>query len=164
MENVSNSEIAKSMHVSPQAIFKIREKLEHLGIIKGYTPIIDFKKIGINVMLLMVVSLTSKMWQAFSDDQITERISKAPYVINAYRVGDESATHILLLAFKDTAQKEKYVSEVQTRFADEVSIKATYTFSVDRIILNSSIKLLSEIIEKKDFSPDDLFLDPPDKD
>jgi Lrp/AsnC family transcriptional regulator, leucine-responsive regulatory protein len=46
-----DSDIANSMGISPQAVFKIRAKLEDLGIIKGYVPIIDFKKIGITVMV-----------------------------------------------------------------------------------------------------------------
>ena len=44
---IPDLEIAKKMGLSQQAIFKIRHKLEQVGIIKGYMPIIDFKKIGI---------------------------------------------------------------------------------------------------------------------
>jgi len=155
---IADSDIAKSMNLSPQAIFKIREKLENCGIIQGYMPIIDYKKIGINVMTLMVVRISSKMWNSFSDDQISEKISKAPYVVDAYRVADENASHVLLLAFRDTAQKEKYISEIQTKFAEEVHINRIYTFSVDKIISHSPLGLLHEIIDKKEFSPGDLFL------
>ncbi|MGM0582983.1 MAG: Lrp/AsnC family transcriptional regulator [Bacteroidota bacterium] len=158
MKKIPDSDIAKSMQLSPQAIFKIREKLENCGIIKGYMPIIDFKKVGINIMALMIVRLSSKMWKSFSDDQISERISKAPYVIDAYRVADENASHILLLAFRDIAQKEKYISEIQTKFAEEVHIKGVYTFSVDKIISHSPVGILHEIIDKKEFTPGDLFV------
>ena len=44
---IPDLEIAKKMGLSQQAIFKIRHKLEEVGIIKGYMPIIDFKKVGI---------------------------------------------------------------------------------------------------------------------
>ena len=158
MNKIPDSDIAKSLQLSPQAIFKIREKLERYGIIKGYMPIIDFKKVGINVILLMIVRLSSKMWNSFSDDQISERIARAPYVIDAFRVADEKASHVLLLAFRDTAQKEMYVSEIQTKFAEEVQINGMYTFSVDKIISHSPLGLLHEIIDKKEFSPRDLFL------
>ena len=157
-KRIPDSDIAKSMQLSPQAIFKIRGKLEDCGIIKGYMPIIDFKKIGINVMTLLIVRLSPTMWNSFSDDQISEKISKAPYVIDAYRVTDENASHILLLAFRDTAQKEKYISELQTKFAEEVQSMTIYTFSVDKIITHSPLGLLHEIIDKKEFLPKDLFL------
>jgi len=38
LKKIPDSEIAKSMNLSPQAIFKIRSKLEDCGIIKGYMP------------------------------------------------------------------------------------------------------------------------------
>ena len=157
-KKIADSDIAKSMNLSPQAIFKIRSKLEDCGIIKGYMPIIDFKKIGINVMIVLVIRLTSKIWKDSSDYQISERIAKTPYVIEAFRVADEQASHVLVLGFRDTYQKEKYIAQIQTNFADEVEIKAMYTFSVDKIITQNPLGLLHEIIDKKEFTPDDLFL------
>jgi len=157
-KHIPDSDIAKSMQLSPQAIFKIRKKLEDCGIIKGYMPIIDFKKLGINIMTLIIIRLSSCMWKSFSDNQISEKISKTLYVIDAYRVADENASHIILLGFRDTAQKEKYISEIQTKFAEEIQIKGIYNFSVDKIISHSPLGLLHEIIDKKEFSPNDLFL------
>ncbi len=160
---IPDSYIAKSMKLSPQAIFKIRTKLEDYGIIKDYMPIVDFKKLGINLMTLIIIRISSSMWKSFSDDQISERMSKAPYIIDAYRVSEENASHVILLAFRDTAQKEKYISEIQTKFAEEVQIIGMYTFSVDKIISHSPLGLLHEIVDKKEFSPKDLFLNHVDK-
>ncbi len=157
-KKIADSDIAKTMNLSPQAIFKIRGKLENCGIIKGYMPIIDFKKVGINVMIILIVRLTSRVWRDFSDDQISDRISKTPNIIEAYRVSDEQASHVLVLGFRDTQQKEQYISQLQTKFAEEVQIKAIYTFSVDKIISQNPLGLLHEIIDKKEFSPDDIFL------
>ena len=109
-------------------------------------------------MVVLIIRLTSKIWNSFSDDQISDRMSKTPYVIDAYRVADEQASHILLLGFRDTSQKEQYIAQIQTKFAEDVQIKAIYTFSVDKIISQSPLGLLHEIVDKKDFSPDDLFL------
>jgi DNA-binding Lrp family transcriptional regulator len=160
---IPDSEIAKSLNLSPQAIFKIRHKLEKSGIIKGYIPLIDFKRIGINVLILLIIRLTSKVWKNFSDDQISERISKTSYVLEAFRVSDEQASHALILGFRDTEQKEKYVAEIQTKFAEEIHIKEVYTFSVDKIITQNQLGLLNEILDKKDFSPSELFLKPVSK-
>lgn len=163
MKKIPDSDIARSMQLSPQAIFKIRGKLEDSGIIKGYMPIIDFEKIGINIMALMFVRLSSKMWKSFSDEQISDKIANAPYVIDAYRVADENASHALLLAFRDIDQKEKYVKEIQVAFADEVTITAIYTFSVQKIISRNPIGTLHEIIDKNEFSPKDIFLNHADE-
>jgi DNA-binding Lrp family transcriptional regulator len=158
-KRIPDSDIAKTMRLSPQAIFKIRNKLESYGIIKGYMPIVDFKKIGINVMIILVIRLTPRVWREFSDDHISERIAKTPCVIEAYRVADEQASHVLILGFRDTYQKEQYIAQIQTEFAEDIQIKAMYTFSVDKIISQNPLGLLHEIIDKKEFTPEDLFLD-----
>lgn len=158
IKKIPDSDIAKSMQLSPQAIFKIREKLENCGIIQGYMPIINFKKVGINIMTILIIRLSPSMWNKYSDDQISDKISKAPYVIDAYRVADGNASHILLLAFRDVDQKERYIRELQTKFADEIVINNVYSFSVNKIISHSPLGILHEIIDKKEFSPKDIFL------
>ncbi|HLC61700.1 MAG TPA: winged helix-turn-helix transcriptional regulator [Candidatus Nanoarchaeia archaeon] len=154
---IPDSKIAEDIGISPQAVFKIRNKLEVLGIIKGYTPIIDFKKIGIQVLALLVIRLRPDVWNRYSDDLVSERISKIPYIISAYRVADARASHILLIGFRDTSQKEQYLSQIQTRYTNDIEIKEVYTFSVDKIIIQNPIGLLNEIIDKTDFSKYELF-------
>src|SRR3989338_15210 len=70
-----DSKIATDMGISSQAVFKIRTKLEQLGIIRGYTPIIDYKKIGIQVLALLIIRLKPHVWNKYSDDLVSERIS-----------------------------------------------------------------------------------------
>lgn len=154
---IPDSKIAEGIGISPQAVFKIRNKLEELGIIQGYTPIIDFKKIGIHVMALLVIRLKPEVWSRYSDDLVSDRISKIPYIVSAYRVADARASHILLFGFRDTEQKEHYLSQMQTKYSNEIEIKEVYTFSVDKIIIQNPISLLNEIIDKKDFSKYELF-------
>ena len=157
-KRIPDSDIAKSMNLSPQAVFKIRNKLEDYGVIKGYMPIVDFKKLGINVMTILVIQLSPKVWSHFTDDQISQRMSKMPNVIDAYRVADEEASHVLIFGFRDTQQKEQYIARIQTKFAEEILIKSIYTFSVDKIISQNPLGLLHEMLDKKEFTPDELFM------
>ena len=103
-----------------------------------------------------------QVWNKYSDALVSERISKIPYIISAYRVADAQASHILLIGFRDTSQKEHYLSQMQTRYTNDIEIKDVYTFSVDKIITQNPIGLLNEIIDKNDFSKYELF--PLDKD
>ncbi len=153
-----DTEIAKKMGLSPQAVFKIRRKLEASGIIKGYMPIIDLKKIGINIMALLVIKLTPEVWEAMPDEVISERIKRIPYVINAYRVPESNVSHILLMGFRDLEQMDRYLIKIQTKFSREVEIKEAYPFSTDRIITQSFVGLLYEILDKREFPLDEFFL------
>ncbi len=154
---IPDSKIAENIGISPQAVFKIREKLEQLGIVQGYMPIIDFKKIGIHALAIVVIRVRSEVWNNYKDFEVSERISKIPYVISAYRISDAKASHVLLIGFRDTLQKEQFISQMQTRYANEIEIKEVYSFSVDQIIIQNPISLLHEIIDKNDFSDYELF-------
>jgi DNA-binding Lrp family transcriptional regulator len=79
-KKISDSDIAKSLNLSPQAIFKIRNKLESIGIIKGYIPIIDYKKIGISVIVVLVIKVASNIWNNITDEQMSERIASVSYM------------------------------------------------------------------------------------
>lgn len=155
---IPDADIAKKMGISPQAVFKIRHKLEQLGIIKGYMPILNLKKLGIHVMAMLVIKLTADVWDEYREEQIAERIKQIPYVINAYRVPESNVTHILLMAFRDLHQMDKYLIKMQTTFAREIEIQHVYPFAVDRIITESSVGLLYEILDKKEFPMKEFFL------
>lgn len=153
-----DKDIAKKLGLSPQAIFKIRHKLEKKGIIKGYQPVLDLKKIGINAMALLIINLKPEVWEIYTDTQIAQRIRKIPYVINAYRILEPDASHILIMGFRDLQQMDRYLAKLQTGFAREIDIRKINTFSVDKIITESQIGLLYEILDKKEFPLDVFFL------
>jgi DNA-binding Lrp family transcriptional regulator len=155
---IPDAEIAKKIGISPQAVFKIRNKLEKVGIITGYQPIIDFKKIGITIMTLLIVKLNPIVWDENTDDQISDRIKKIPYVINAYRLPASNATHILVMGFRDTNQRDRYLLKMQTKFSKEIEIINVYSFSIDRVITQSPIGLLYEIMNKEEFPLNEFFL------
>lgn len=153
-----DTDIARRMGLSPQAVFKIRHKLEELGIIKGYQPIMDLKKLGIGVLALLIIKITAEVWEHYSDTEIAERIRSIPYVISAYRVLDAKASHILLMGFKDITQMDKYIARMQTRFSREIEIRQIYPFSPDKVISESPVGLLYEILDKKEFPMREFFL------
>lgn len=155
---IPDSDIAKKMGLSPQAVFKIRKKLEECGIIRGYQPLIDMKKLGIKVMVQLVIKLKGAVWESHSDEQISERIKQIPHVIDAYRVLEANASHILLMGFQDLAQMDRYLAKMQTKFANEIDIKHIYPFATERIITRSSVGLLYEILDKKEHPLNEFFI------
>lgn len=156
---IPDLEIAKTMGLSQQGIFKIRHKLEDVGIIKGYMPIIDFKKIGVETLVVLGITLTNYIWEKYSEEQITERILRIPQVITAYRIPDSNISHFLIMGFKNSNDKDKYLMKLQSTYFKEVKVVHVYPFSVDRIIKSNPIGLLDSIINQKISPPCDFFID-----
>jgi len=153
-----DAEIAKEMGLSPQAVFKIRKKLEEKGIIEGYQPTINFRKLGISVMALVIVRITPEVWANTTDALISERIRQIPYVIDCYRVLEADASHIMLLGFRNVEQIDKYLAKLQTTFSREIELKGIYPFSIDKVITRSPVGLLYEILDKKEFPMEEFFI------
>ena len=51
---ISDQEIARRLKTSRPTIFKIRERLEKKGVIKGYVPLIDFGKLNLNLQAVIL--------------------------------------------------------------------------------------------------------------
>jgi DNA-binding Lrp family transcriptional regulator len=147
---IPDSKIATELGISPQAVFKIRSKLEQLGIIQGYAPIIDFKKVGIEVVALVVFQVKPSVWERYTDDQVSEIVCNIPHSIAAYRVVHANASHVIVVGFRDTEQRELFLSKLQTACSDDLSVKDIYLFSVDKILTQNPLSLLQAVIEKKD--------------
>jgi len=152
-------EIAQSIGLSQQAIFKIRHKLEKVGIIKGYMPIIDFKKVGVESLVVLGIRFTDQTWAKYSDDQLSERIQKIPQVITSYRIPDSRISHLIVMGFKDTGQKDRYIMRLQAKYSEEIEIVHTYSFSVDGIIKTSHVGMLNVILDDKESAKNEFFLD-----
>jgi len=152
-------EIAQKIGISQQAIFKIRHKLESVGIIKGYMPIIDFKKIGVETLVVLGIKFTRYVWEKYSEEQISERIRKIPEVIISYRIPESRISHLLVMGFKNMEGKDRYLMKLQSKYAKEIEIVHVYPFSVDRIIKSNHFGLLNLILDKKESLSNEFFLD-----
>jgi DNA-binding Lrp family transcriptional regulator len=153
-----DTEIARKMRLSQQAVYKIRSKLESKGIIEGYIPIINFKKVGIHVLTILAVRVKSIVWKKLSEEQVNQRIKEIPYTINAFRVPEAEITHLLMMGFRSIDQKDTILMKLETTFSDEIEIVRVYPFSVNRIITMSPITILHEMLEKKEKVFTNLFL------
>lgn len=143
-------EIANEMGLSQQAVFKIRHKMERVGIIKGYTPIIDFKRIGIKTLVVLGIRFTKKVWDTYSEEQISEMIQKIPEVITCYRTPESNISHLMVLGFNDTESKDNYLMKLQTKYSEEIEIINIYPFSVSRIIKENRVSLLYKVLDSKE--------------
>ncbi|MFC1686745.1 Lrp/AsnC family transcriptional regulator [Nanoarchaeota archaeon] len=152
-------EIAKNMGLSQQAIFKIRHKLESAGIIKGYVPIIDFKKLGVEALIVLGIKFTKYAWEKYSEEQISETIRKIPSVIISYRIPESTISHLLVMGFKNIESKDRYLMKLQSKYAKEIEVVHIYPFSVDRIIKESQIGMLNFILDKKESLSNEFFSD-----
>ncbi len=145
------------MGISPQAVLKIRNKLEDLGIIEGYTPLINYQKIGITILVWARIKFLPSTWHEYSEMEIFKIINNHPNIIWACRIPESDSTHILLFGFKDIDQMDNHFIMMQSKLSKIVEIKKIYPFSVQRIVKDTSLGLFINLLDDKDFFISNLF-------
>ncbi|MCK5345503.1 MAG: winged helix-turn-helix transcriptional regulator, partial [Candidatus Heimdallarchaeota archaeon] len=76
-----DADMARGLNITPQAVGKIRRKLESEGIVKGYSTIVDYGKLGINVLAIALFKFTQESRKTLGGKDIDERI-KGPHIID----------------------------------------------------------------------------------
>lgn len=155
---ISDTIIAKDFHLSQQAVQKIRTKLEEKGIIKGYAPIIDFKKINIRLINIVGIKVSPVVWQNLNEQEVSEKLVKIPYIFRIFRVPNSNLSYILIMGYKDIEQRDRIMKKLETIFSDEVDVIWTYSLSIDNLVSDDPTSLLYEILDDKYFRFEELFL------
>ncbi|MFH0875611.1 MAG: hypothetical protein V1859_06750 [archaeon] len=62
------------------------------------------------------------------------------------------------MGFSEGFQRDKFIKKLETVYKDQLDIKWSYSISAKDILLHDPIRLLYQIIDKKEFEFDELFL------
>ncbi|OYT54537.1 MAG: hypothetical protein B6U72_02405 [Candidatus Altiarchaeales archaeon ex4484_2] len=143
-----DSDIAKKLKITPQAVGKIRKKLESMGVITGYSTIVDYEKLGVNVIAIVLFKFTPEARRTlFTEEDINERI-KGANIINFYRVPEGDVTHIVTYGFRSLEELDNYFHILQTERGYISEIKKLYILSSKSLRKNSDKELLIKVIDE----------------
>jgi Lrp/AsnC family leucine-responsive transcriptional regulator len=144
----SDAEIARMLTITPQAVGKIRKKLETEGIIQGYSTSIDYEKIGVKIMALAMFKFTTEARKTIlTEEDINQRI-KGPHIINFYRVPEGDVTHIVTYGFRSLEELDHYFHILQTERGHVSEIIKLFIFSAASMRKKSDKELMVKIIDE----------------
>lgn len=144
----SDAEIARDMKITPQAVGKIRKKLESEGVILGYSTSVDYEKLGIKVLAIAMFHFTAEARKTLlTEADITERI-KGEHIINFYRIPEGEVTHIVIYGFRSLEELDHYFHILQTERGHISEIKHLYILSAKSIRKNTDKELMIKALEE----------------
>lgn len=151
---ISDQEIARKLKTSRPTIFKIRKRLEKKGIIKGYTSLVNFEKIGLNLQAVILYR-----WKDYSKSKELESIIKfiksLPEVILFIKgEGAGSKTDLVISVHEDLKDYEKFIRKLKYQWRDNVENVDVFLSSSDGIFKNYELSspAISKISEKVIYS------------
>lgn len=143
---ISDQEIARRLKTSRPTVFRIRKRLEKKGTIKGYTVLIDFEKLGLNIQAVILYR-----WKDYSKEKDLEEnvkfIKSLPEVILFIKgEGLGSKTDLIISAHKDLKDYEKFIRNLKYKWKDNVENVEVFLSSIDGI--SKGYDLSSIIIDR----------------
>jgi len=146
----SDQEIARRLKTSRPTILKIRKRLEEKGLIKGYAPLIDLEKIGINIQAVILYR-----WKDYSKSkelkEIIEFIKSLPEIILFIKgEGVGGRTDLIISIHENLKDYEKFIRKLKYQLKNNVENIEVFLSSIDGIFKNYELSpaVLSKIDEK----------------
>ena len=139
----SDTSIAKKLKVSPQAVRKIRRKLEAIGVIKEYTAVIDYEKIGVHAFAIVQLKITG------NNTETTTDLFENPNIIGSFRLPETNITNIFIAGFNSIQELDTYFAKLKQKYASLIEIQKINVFSNTGLMKNSPKQLLKNKIENR---------------
>lgn len=152
---LSDTEISKRMPISQQAVYQIRKRLEDLGIIQGYTPIIDFHKLGISMLHFAGIRVLPSLWKQFTEDEVSQKLCEIPFVYMAFRIPTGDISYLLIFGFASVEEEEDFSKHIESTLSEHISIVWSYKSSVRNILANDPLNLVFHALKEKNINIQD---------
>lgn len=138
----SDTSTAEKLRVSAQAVRKIRKKFEKNGIIKRYSTIIDYEKIGILAFAIVQLKITEKGLKTEMD------LFESPNIIGSFKLPETNITNIFIAGFSSLEELDCYFAKIKEKYLGLIEIQKMNVFSNIGLMKNSPIDLLTKKIEE----------------
>lgn len=153
---ITDTKLADSMAITQQAVYQIRNRLESLGIIEGYKPILNLKKIGINIIYIIGIEMLPEIWKEHKEHEITKKLKELPFTLKLIRLPSSDISYILILGLKDITERELLSSKLETKLSSKINITWAYTTSADNYIEQNKMNCIDYALNVKEFNYDQL--------
>ncbi len=147
----SDQEIARKLKTSRPTVLKIRNRLEKKGFIRGYTSLIDFEKLGLNIQAVILYR-----WKDYSKAKELKStikfIRSLPEVILFVKgEGAGSKTDLIISVHNDLKDYEEFIRKLKYQWKNNVENVEVFLSSFDGIFKNYELSSLaiSKLDEKK---------------
>lgn len=130
---LTNQEIADQIGLSPSACLRRFKALEESGVITGYRTLLDSKKLGLDLMALIHISMDKHTKERFS--QFEKSVQSMPNVLECLLLTGQSADYQLKVLVKDL---EAYQDLLLNHITQITGVSGVHTSFVLRKVIDKT--------------------------
>jgi len=117
----SDRELARALDSSQPTITRTRQKLEHEGLIKDYTIVADWRKLGFEIMTFTFIKMRPEIRSEEASEKVKRYSMKFPFAIyTAYGEGLEGMNGVVVALHRSYRDYMRYLSLFRTEWKDYV--------------------------------------------
>jgi Lrp/AsnC family leucine-responsive transcriptional regulator len=121
---VSNQDLADSIGLSPSPCLRRVRALEESGFIVGYRALLDAKKLGLSLMVLIHISMDQHTPERFSNFE--QKIGEIPEVLECLLITGQAADYQLKVLVKDMDGFQELLLNRITRISGVTGVHSSF--------------------------------------
>lgn len=134
---LSNQELADAIGLSPSPCLRRVRALEESGLILGYRALLDAKKLGLNLMALLHISMDQHTPERFA--HFEQQVARLPEVIECLLITGQTADYQLKLIVSDMDAYQILLLNRITRIEGVSGVKTS--FVLRRVLDKTSLPI-----------------------
>ncbi|WP_420591490.1 Lrp/AsnC family transcriptional regulator [Bacterioplanoides sp.] len=135
--SLSNLELADKIGLSPSPCSRRVKALEDSGVIEGYRAHLDAKKLGLNLMALISVSMDRHTPERF--ENFEHLLQQCPQVLECYLITGQSADYVIKVVVEDMDDFQQFLLGTLTRIEGVTGVHSS--FVMRKVLDRSAIAL-----------------------
>ncbi|MCH2040420.1 MAG: Lrp/AsnC family transcriptional regulator [Saccharospirillaceae bacterium] len=135
--SLSNLELAERIGLSASPCSRRVKALEDCGVIEGYRAHLDAKKLGLNLMALISVSMDRHTPERF--ETFEQLLQQCPQVLECYLITGQSADYVIKVVVEDMEDFQQFLLGTLTRIDGVTGVHSS--FVMRKVLDRSAIAL-----------------------
>ena len=117
------NELAEAVGLSPSPCARRVRLLEDAGVIKGYTVVVDQKKLGLPISAFASIKLERQREDDL--DRFSQAVSRWPEVVDCYLMTGQR-DYLMRIVVRDLEAYERFIKDKLTRLDNIASIETSF--------------------------------------
>ncbi len=121
---ISNQDLAEAVNLSPSPCLRRVRRLEEEGIIEGYRAQLNARKLGLNLMALIQISMDRHTAERFAHFEHT--VALYPEVLECHLITGQAADYLLKVVVEDMDAYQQFLLNKITRIDGVTGVHSSF--------------------------------------
>jgi Lrp/AsnC family leucine-responsive transcriptional regulator len=121
---ISNQELAEAISLSPSPCLRRVRQLEENGLIDGYVALLNARKLGLNLMAFVQISMDRHTPERF--ERFEKLVAEYPEVLECHLITGQSADYQLKVIVEDMDGYQQFLLNKLTRIEGVTGVHSSF--------------------------------------